>query len=142
MGGWGGRRIHDVHGSVPTSGFASGFSNLDVRGLSGRGRFALRFQVAVDGRRDGLGLLVRRGAPGRRGDGSVAKAHVGGRGDLPPQGGLVTCDGGGVGGERGREGDHGDVVGVQNGNLRRSRMYPGTTEEEFKPYESSKFGLS
>lgn len=114
--------------SGPTSCFVSWFFNsLDVRRLTGWNPFALRFQIAVDGRRNGLGLPVRCVPPGRRGDGShggVAKTHVSWWGDLPPQGGQVTCHEAGLDGKRRGEGGHRDVAGVPDGRVRRRRRYP------------------
>lgn len=59
---------------------------------------------------------------------------MGWRGDLPPQGGLVSRDEAGVeAGKRGGEGGHLDVVGILDGRVGRNRRYPGTKEEELKP---------
>lgn len=122
--------------SGPTSRFASRFFNsLDVCRLTGWNAFALRFQIAVDGRRNGLRLPVRCAPPGRRGDGSrgaVAKAHVSWWRDLPPQGGQVTWHEAGLDGKRRGEGGHRDVVGIPDGRVRRSRSYPGS-KDELKP---------
>lgn len=122
--------------SVPTSCFASRFFNSPiVCWLTGWNPFALRFQIAVDGRRNGLSLPVWCVPPGRRADGScggVAKPHVSWRGDLPPQGGQVTCHEAGLDGKRRGEGGHWDIVGVLDARVRRSRRYPGT-KEKLKP---------
>lgn len=125
-----------LYGLAQTSCFASRFANsLDVCRLIRRNSFALWFQIAMDGRRDGLSLLVGHTPPGWWCDGShggSAKTHVGGWGDLPPQGGLVTSDKAGVDGKRRGEGGHCDIVGVLDRRVRRGRGYPATKEEEFK----------
>lgn len=111
------------------------FNSRHVCRLTGRNAFALRFQIAVDGRRNGLSRPVRRVPPGRRGDGScegVAKTHVSWWGDLPPQGGQVSCHEAGLEGKRSAEGGHRDVVGVPDGRVRGSGRDPGS-KEELKP---------
>lgn len=92
--------------------------------------FALRFQIAVDGR--GRGLHFRSagridGVPPERrcerSDGSrggVTEAHVGRWGDLPAEGGVFVCH---------REGGHRDVVAILGGGLGGgSWRHPGTPE--------------
>ena len=53
-------------------------------------------------------------------------------GDLPPQGGQVSCPEAGLDDKRRGEGGHRDVVDVLDGGVRRSRRYPGS-KEELKP---------
>lgn len=93
----------------------------------------LRFQVAVDRRRRGFYLGSTRSIhwipSKRRGDGSyrgqrgVPKAHVGGRGNLPPQGSLLAQAGGWVRGKASRQRGHWDVVGIAGVRVHRGRRW-------------------
>lgn len=98
------------------------------------------FKVAVDGRGHGFDLHPPgvHGVPaqwgGEGGDGrhrGGTEAHVGGRGNLPPQRRQVT--GGRQSRKRRGEGGHGDVVGILDldGGVREGGgRHPATREEE------------
>lgn len=80
--------------------------------------FALRFEIAMNGRGRGFNFRstcrIHRVPPYRRCGGSYGtqwggpEAHVGRRGDLPPEGSVLACS---------WQGRHGDVVGILDGGV-------------------------